>query len=189
MMRPDTKFRYWLTCAIAAGWQMEEGDYTRPAFVGGAETAENLDSLSFGQLIELSRLSATNDLFYDVCRIVLKIDRETVNQARAVDVVTFVGWVTAEVNKINERFKKLSTKPTDTERKAGIERLNFGLFGLMDRYARRMHITNHDDVLSVPWIRVYRCIEMDNEADNYQKRYMEVMENDYRRKNRGHRGK
>lgn len=165
---------------------MQEDGYTRPNFVGATETPENLDSLTFGQLIKLSRLGGSNSVFYDICSIVLEMDRETVDDARAVDVVSFVGWITTEVNKINRLFGKLSVKPTDTEKKAGIDKLNFGLFGIMDRYARRMHIQNHDDVLAVPWVRVYRCLEMDNEEMQFQKRYMEVSENEYRRKNQNH---
>ena len=186
MMHASTKFRYWLVCATAAGWKMADGGYTRPSFVGEMETPENLDSLTFGQLIELSRLKDGSNVFYDICRIVFKADRETIDKARAVDVVSFVGWITEEVNRINKLFSRLSSKPSDNEKKAGIEKLNFGLFGMVDRYARRMHIQNHDDVLGVSWARVYQCLKMDKEENDYQKRYMEVMEYDYRRKNRSH---
>lgn len=189
MMKPDVKFRYWLVCAVAAGWKMDESGYPRPQFVGNHATPENLDSLPFGKLIELSQLQDSTQVFYGICKILLDMEREEVDMARAVDVVCFVGWVTEEVNKINENFRKLSVKPTDTERKAGIEKLNFGLFGMMDRYARRMHITNHDDVLSVAWIRIYRCIDMDNKEGEFQKRYTEVISNEYRAKNRSNRSK
>ena len=187
MMKPDVNFRHWLVCAVVTGWKMQDGDYPRPPFVGSAETPQSLDSLSFGQLIELSRLNGTKNIFYDICRIVLQMAPEEVNDARAVDVVCFVGWVTGEVTKINERFKRLNNKPSQTEKRAGIDKLNFGLFGLMDKYAQRMHIQNHDDVLAVPWIRVYRCVEMDIETDKYQKRYMEEIQDEYRRKNSGNR--
>ena len=186
MMKADVKFRYWLTCAVAAGWQMEEGEYQRPLYVGSIATPETLDSLTFGQLVRLSHLGESNSIFYDVCQIILGMDAAAVNEARALDVVTLCGWVTQEVNKINGLFKKLSTKPTEQERRAGIDKLNFGLFGLMDRYARRMGIHNHDDVEAVPWIRVYRCVEIDNETDKFQKRYMEITQDDYRRKNSKH---
>lgn len=182
-MNADTKFRYWFTIAIAAHWKMDEGGYERPMFVGHTQTPETLDNLTFGQLIELSQLEGTNRVFYEICRIVLGMEQADVDEARAVEVVSFVGWLTEEVNKINKRFKRLSVKPTDAEVRAGIDKLNFGLFGLVDRYARRMHITNHDEVMAVSWVRVYRCIEMDNAVDEFQKRYMEVTQDDYRRKN------
>lgn len=186
MMHASTKFRYWLTCAVAAGWQMDADGYTRPAFVGKHATPPNFDALTFGQLIELSR-AQTNDVFYDVCRIVLGMERDEVDNARAVDVVSFVGWSAEQVNGINARFAKLSHKPSELERKAGIERLKFGLFGLMDSYARRMHISNHDGVLAVPWLRVYRCLDMDNKTEQFNERYQKVIEDEYRRKNRSHR--
>lgn len=187
MMPHDTTFRYWLVCAIVAEWKMADGGYARPSFVGDMEVPENLDSLTFGQLIELSRLKDGSNVFYDICRIVLKADKDTIDNAKAVDVVSFVGWVTGEVNRINKLFSKLSSKPSDNEKKAGVDKLNFGLFGMVDRYARRMHIQNHDDVLSVSWARVYQCLKMDKEENEFQKRYTEVIEHEYRRKNRSNR--
>lgn len=187
MMPRDTTFRYWLVCASVSGWQMQDGEYTRPSFVGEVETPENLDSLTFGNLIKLSRLKDGSSIFYDVCKIVLDLDKAAVDKARAIDVVSFVGWVTGEVNRINKLFSRLSEKPTDNERKAGIDKLNFGLFGMVDRYARRMHIQNHDEVMGVPWIRVYQCLKMDNEVDKFQRRYMEETQNEYRRQNQRNR--
>jgi hypothetical protein len=166
---------------------MQDGEYTRPSFVGEVETPENLDSLTFGNLIKLSRLKDGSSIFYDVCKIVLDLDKAAVDKARAIDVVSFVGWVTGEVNRINKLFSRLSEKPTDNERKAGIDKLNFGLFGMVDRYARRMHIQNHDEVMAVPWIRVYQCLKMDNEVDKFQRRYMEETQNEYRRQNQRNR--
>lgn len=189
MMPRDTTFRYWLVCASVSGWKMQDGEYTRPSFVGDVETPENLDSLTFGNLIKLSRLKDGSSIFYDVCKIVIGLDKAAVDKARAIDVVSFVGWVTGEVNRINKLFSRLSEKPTDNERKAGIDKLNFGLFGMVDRYARRMHIQNHDDVLNVSWSRVFRCLEMDKEESNFQKRYTEVIEHEYRRKNSSHRSR
>ena len=187
MMKPDVNFRHWLVCAVVTGWKMQDGDYSRPPFVGAAETPQSLDSLSFGQLIELSRLKGDKNIFYEICRILLGLGSDEVNKARAVDVVCFVGWVTGEVNKINERFKKLSSRPSPTEQRAGIDKLNFGLFGMVDRYARRMHIQNHDEVMAVPWIRVYQCLKMDSEIDKFQRRYMEETQNEYRRQNQRNR--
>ena len=104
--------------------------------------------------------------------------------ARAVDVVRFVGWVTGEVGKINRLFESTSVKPTELERRAGIEKLQFGLFGMLDYYALRMGFQDHDDVLKVKWLRIYKCIDIDNQKNQYQRRLQEVMTNDYRRKSR-----
>jgi len=44
-----------------------------------------------------------------------------------------------------------------------VDKLSFGLFGLVDYYATRMGITDHEQVESVPWVRVYKCLDMDAE--------------------------
>jgi len=47
-----------------------------------------------------------------------------------------------------------------------------------------MGITNHDDVLTVPWLRIYKCMEMDNKVEQYQRRYNEISIQEARRKKR-----
>lgn len=89
--------------------------------------------------------------------------------------VRFVGWVSGEVERINKIFESTNTKPTAREKKAGIEQLNFGLFGMLDWYAKRMGIQDHDQVLSTPWLRIYKCIDMDNKRNQYERRYQEIM--------------
>jgi hypothetical protein len=59
--------------------------------------------------------------------------------------------------------------------RAGIDRLNFGVFGLIDWYARRMGITDHDEVLKVPVLRVYQCLKMDKEQQEYENRLAKVI--------------
>ena len=38
-----------------------------------------------------------------------------------------------------------------------------------------MGITNHDDALSVPWLRVYQCMKMDAERDAYERRLRDIV--------------
>jgi uncharacterized protein YkvS len=114
---------------------------------------------------------------------VLHLQREQVERARAVDVVRFVGWVTGEADRINKLFNSTETKPSKEEEQAGIKKLRFGLFGMLDWYARRMGIQDHDAVLDVPWMRVWRCLDMDNKTNNFHKRLQEVYNEEYRRKN------
>lgn len=174
-MNRDTKFSYWYEVAKCSDYQL--GDYERPPKVGDVEVPADLNALTIGQLIELGNIK-TDTAYYDACRIVLNLDTAQVDEARAVEVVAFLSWLTREVKRINDLFNALQPKYTATEIKAGIEKLKSGMFGLLDWYAKRMGITNHDDVLPVPWLRIYKCMEIDYNNAEFQKRYMEVQKND-----------
>ncbi len=172
MMNENTKFGRWLTLATLSRFKLER--YSRPRFVGKVEVPTTLNELTIGQIIELSELKDDNESLYKICEIVLGMERKAVRNARAVDVVRFIGWVYDEVERINKLFSKTDNKPTAREQRAGIERLRFGLFGMLDWYAVRMGITNHDDVLQVPWMRIYKCMQMDNEKRAYEIRLNKV---------------
>ena len=178
----NTKFGYWIKVAPFTGFKMEK--YARPSYVGKRAVPDDLSELTIGQLLELSDLSDNNDCIYDVCRIMLGMERKEVDKARAVDVVMFCGWVMSEVEKITKLFSRSKSQPTAIEKKAGIDKLQFGMFGLLDWYALRMGITNHDDVLPVPWMRIYRCMDMDDKKTQFNKKLQEVMSDEYRRKNK-----
>lgn len=177
-MNTDTTFRDWRAIAPYTDFQMRK--FSRPAYVGDKATPENLNDLTIGQLIELSEVNEA-DAFFVICHVILGMQPNEVDNARAVDVVRFGGWVLAEVEKINKLFGNIETKPTPQERQAGVEKLKFGLFGLIDWYARRMGITNHDEVFGVAWLRIYKCLDMDTQQNLYQRRLQEVYNNEHRR--------
>ena len=106
---------------------------------------------------------------------------EVVNVCKATEVVSFVGWVYGRIEKINALFDKAKRKPTDKEIRAGINKLQFGIFGMIDWYALRMGITDHEDVMRVPWMRVYQCLSMDNQKQEFEKRLSEVYNDEHRR--------
>ena len=73
----------------------------------------NLNQLSIGQLIDLSQLSDSEESLYQIVTTVLGLSHKEVEQARAVDVVMLIGWVTSEVERINKLFESTDTaKPT-----------------------------------------------------------------------------
>lgn len=182
----NTKFGYWVRVAPFTGYKVER--YTRPNFVGKRAVPRDLNELTIGQLIELSNLADTNDSLYSICNIILGMSVKEVDNARAVDVVRFVGWVLAEVEKINKLFESTNTKPTEQERKAGIEQLKFGLFGMLDWYAQRMRITDHEKVAKeTPWLRIYKCLDMDAKKLLFNRKLQEVQADEYRRKIKGNR--
>lgn len=176
----NTTFERWARIAPVSNFQMQT--FSRPLHVGKRTTPENLNELTIGQLIDLSTVVEGMELFYHVCNVILGASHTEIRRARATDVVRFVGWVTGEVEKINKLFESASGQPTEAERRAGIEKLNFGLFGMLDYYALRMGIKDHDEVLRVKWMRVYKCIDIDNKKNLFQRRLQEVMRDEYRRK-------
>lgn len=167
-----TDFRTWLILSKHAsnldGLELEK--MTRPLKVGKYDTPENLNEMTLGKMIELSEIKTGSEMFYKVCCGLLGMNPLEVDKADAVEVVRFVGWVAGSVNRINKLFDSVKNHPTQEEVQAGIERLNYGIFGLIDWYAKRMGIVNHDDVLNVHWGRVYQCLKMDNETEAFRKR-------------------
>lgn len=178
-MNKNTTFQYWLVVASMAGFKIE-GTAERPPKVGKYTTPENFEKLTFGQLIEMTQ-SATP---VDLCRVTLGMTEKEVAKARATEVVRYVAWATEQLNKINALFAKLKTNPTPTEIQAGVDKLNFGLFGVIDTYALRMGITDHDEVMKTSWMVVYKCLEIDYQKAQYERRYNKIMENEMKRRNK-----
>lgn len=176
----DIKFSEWLTIASIAGYKLEQ--YTRPAFVGHKRTPSDFNLMTIGQLIELSDISDDDGSMYKVVEVTLGLTRDEIANSRAVDVVRYVGWAVTEVQRINKLFESLTPQATAKEKQAGIDTLHFGLFGMLDWYALRMGITNHDEVLQVPWMRIYKCMEMDNLRHAYERRYSKITSEEVRTK-------
>lgn len=142
----------------------------RPAFVCGKETPANLNMITYGQLDDLSRIANSQDPAVEVFKILMGIEAPEVYQMNVFDVFGFMNFAKAEVERINKLFASISATHTSEEISAGIEDLNFGTFGIIDWYARRMGITNQDEVYSVAWVRIYTCMKNDNEQAEYEKR-------------------
>lgn len=183
-MKKETTFREWLTLVLLAQDMetLELEKMSRPAYVGGIETPENLSGMTMGQMLKLSGCANGRELFYTVTSTLLHMNKESTDKARAIDVVRFVGWVIGKVKQINDLFDKTKKKPTALEVRAGIDKLSFGIFGLVDWYAQRMGITDHEEVMDVPWVRVWQCLDMDTKTAEYRKRYNQVLADEYKRR-------
>lgn len=182
-MKKGTIFKDWLFVAsLARELPFDLLKMRRPFKVGKKETPENLNGLTIGQLLMLSEISGGDNLFYTTCEVVLGMSREEVAKSEAVEVVSFVGWVSGEVKKINRLFEQTNVTPSARELKAGIKKLQFGMFGLLDWYAQRMGIKDHHEVENVSWLIIYKCLDMDTKKGQYQKRLEEVIQDEYRRK-------
>ena len=176
----NTKFGYWITIAQTAKYSM--GKHSRPMFVADKKTPETLNEITIGQLIQLSEIGDTDESFYNITSIILGMTRDETDKARAVDVVRFVGWVVSEVERINKLFEKIQAKPTSKEQRAGVAKLDFGLFGMIDWYARRMGIQDHEEVFRVPWARIYKCMDIDAKTRDYERRLQDIATNEIKRR-------
>lgn len=178
----NTKFKYWLTVANTAHFKIDR--YERPLFIGGKATPATFNWLTIGQLIELSELGDTDESLYRIVEITMQMQRKEIDKARAVDVVRYVGWAFGEVERINKLFRTFENKPTPKEKRAGVDTLQFGLFGMLDWYALRMGIEDHDKVLEVPWLRIYKCMDMDKKKQDYERKLQQITADEMRNQSR-----
>lgn len=155
---------------------------SKPKFVSGKAVPNDLNDLTFGQVIELQGIQEVGSMFIVPLRVVMGMSDEEVMEASATEVVRFAAWAAREMEKINKLFASTNRKPTDKERKAGIELLRFGVFGTVDYYAQRMGIRDHEEVMAVPWMRVYKCLQIDSEKAKYELRLRKVYEDENSRK-------
>ncbi|HCZ20650.1 MAG TPA: hypothetical protein DHU85_03900 [Porphyromonadaceae bacterium] len=148
----------------------------RPATLCGVPVPQDLGTATYGMIADLGNLDEGNEVqgILDICRIVLGVDSESVYRESADAVLGFVNFVTGEMDKINKLFESVSIKPTPEEERAGVHDLSFGTFGVMDWYARRMGIKDHDEVRKVYWPIVFRCLQMDNETALYERRLNKI---------------
>lgn len=149
----------------------------KPEKVCGVKTPDDLNDLTFGQLATLQSIQTLDDIVFITCETVLGVKRCKVMKEDAFNVMRFVFWCADRVKDIGVMFKDISVPPTSEEKQAGIDGLNFGLFGTIDWYARRMGIKDHEDVERIPWIRIYKCIDMDNQKQVFERRLRIIYEN------------
>ena len=153
------------------------GKLPKPDFVAGVRVPETLNDLTIGQLMELHSVRNVLDCIMGPCRVVLGLPIDKIEKYEAADILGSSTWVNREVERITKLFDSTSVAPTPVERRAGGDKLSFGLFGLVDYYATRMGKTAHAQVECVPWVRVYKCLDMDAEKIRYERRLREIYQN------------
>ena len=142
----------------------------RPNFICGKEVLQDLNTITYGQLDDLSRIGEKEDPAAKAFKILMDLEPIEIYQENVYDVFGFVNFVRDELTRINKLFQSVQSTHTAEEISAGVEDLNFGTFGVIDWYARRMGITNQDDVYSVAWVRIYTCMKNDNDKAEYERR-------------------
>jgi hypothetical protein len=153
-----------------------------PATFLGKEAPQSLDHLTLEGLCRLQDARGLAGVFEAIGAVLYDLTPAQVRKLPAVPMFGLGNMVARELQRIADLFALLHRELTAAEVMAGAEKLNFGIFGLADWYARRMGITNHDEVLSVPWLRIYKCMDMDNKVEQFQRRLNEISLNEARRK-------
>ena len=151
-------------------------DVPCPARIGRIEPPQSLDDITLGQLIQLEQIGAKNGVFVAIAEVLLGKDEAWALSAPAAEMLGLRNMVVAEQERIAALFASLHREPTAAEVMAGVEKLNFGMFGLADWYARRMGISNHDEAFNTPWIRIWQCRKNDQAENEYRERHMKVQQ-------------
>ena len=153
----------------------------KPQFIGTLTVPDNLNLITYGQLLDLQRISTERDLFFLPAKILIDINETDLLEADYKVVIGFVNFVLSELTRIGNLFASCHMEPTPEERQAGCEELNSGAFGVIDWYARRMNIQDHDDVLKLGWLRIYNAMKLDKETAEYQRRLQKIYQNKNKR--------
>ena len=146
---------------------------------------DTLQLVTFGMLTQLQQAPKDNDYLKTCCALVSTltgIKPERVASRPAVEVLGIVNMIQGEMERIGKLFQSLNTEKSSEEVSAGIDRLNFGAFGIADWYAQRMNIIDHEEVFNTPWGRIYQCMKIDHEQGEFEKRYRKILENRSKRK-------
>lgn len=146
-----------------------------PESICGHALPKDLNGLTMDQLTDLMDIKAGNEL--EAVRVILGIDPKDLLNKPALEVIGLVNFIQSELHRIAGMFKQLKPHYTSEEKQAGVEDLDFGIFGTIDWYAKRMGITDHDEVMKVKWIKVWNCALIDKENHDYERRYRDIIYN------------
>ena len=154
-----------------------------PARVGLTEAPQDLNDLTLGQLVQLEDIGRNKGVFEALAVVLLGKPEGWAMTAPALPMLGLRNMVVREQDRIAGLFAMLAREHTPAELMAGVEKLSFGMFGLADWYARRMHLSTHDEAFDTPWLRIWQCRKNDMEEAEYQRR-LQKAEADLSRKTR-----
>lgn len=146
-----------------------------PEKVLGVRVPQTLDALSLEELARLWEIKTTRDLFVIGAEVLLKKGEREVLKAPVLPLLGFANMVSRELQRIGDLWQTIPSTHTAEELQAGCQRLQFGVFGIADWYARRMGIHNHDEAFATPWQRVFLCLRNDSEEAQYRKRLNDII--------------
>lgn len=142
----------------------------RPSALCGRVVPKDLNQLTYGTLDDLRSATSEDDPAGACAKVLLGIEPSDLLLEDVNDVFGFANFITAELTRINKVFKSIKVSYSKEEIAAGVEKLDFGSFGVLDWYARRMGITNQNEVREVAWVRIYQCLRNDAIKNEYERR-------------------
>lgn len=151
----------------------------KPKRCCGRIVPENMNHLSIGELLYLreSALGGAESLLSSIGEVILRgVTLGALLKEKALFVQGLLNWFTEEIERINALFASAGRQLTDQEIRAGFGNSSSGGFALIDWYARRMGITSHEEAERTPWPRVYKCLELDNENEEKNRRLAAIRE-------------
>jgi hypothetical protein len=143
----------------------------KPTEIAGKKIPDNLNLITWAQFADLQ--SSYNN-FLRPFEIVLGLKQEKLLNCKLFEIIGFLLFVKNELERIVKLFESIKYNPEPEEVQAGINKLNFGLFGTLDWYARRMGYNDHAHAEQVPWIRIYKCLEIDHRTAKYEKQLRNI---------------
>ena len=165
------------------------GNLTMPKKIAGKIMPENLNFLTWAEFSALNSITKTEDLFFIPFEVLckkkflkweFKPKRKRILKLKLFEVILLIKFIQKEIERIVKLFDKIQNNPTDDEIRAGINNLNFGLFGTLDWYCRRMGITDHKQGEKTLWIRIYKCLEIDNKTAKFERRLHDIINQKYK---------
>lgn len=157
----------------------------KPEYIFGKKVPEDLKSITFGQYSDLCDVFSQEQnlsIFSEVAKILFDATDEEISNASVQDIWGLGTFAAKEIGSINNLFGDIRMDYTEQEKKAGIEKLQFGTFGILDWYARRMGIHDQNLVNNEKWVRIYQCMKNDMEDAKFQRRLQKVYEQEAKRK-------
>lgn len=142
----------------------------RPSTLCGVAVPKDLNMVSYGTLDDLRSATEDKDPAGACAKILLGIEPAEMLLEDVNDVFGFTNFVTSELQRINKIFKSIKVNYSKEEVAAGVRELDFGSFGVLDWYARRMGITNQNEVRDVAWVRIFQCMRNDAIKNEYERR-------------------
>lgn len=142
----------------------------KPRQMFGRYLPDDLNSMKMGTLVEIMECRDEMKL---LCTI-YNVTRSEIMTSEARSVIGLIRWTSEQIKSITALFGALEREYTAEELMAGAETMKGDIFTTIDWYARRMGITNHDDVLRVPWITIWRCARDDGQKEEYKHRLNQI---------------
>lgn len=160
----------------------------KPEYLLGKPVVKNLNGITFGAYSDLCEALGEKNHLEMMAKMIkavypLATDWDIDNLA-AYDVWGFSIFAAKETDRINKLFGSVHLDYTEQEKKAGIERLQFGVFGILDWYAKRMGIIDQNRVNDEKWVRIYQCMKNDMEETAFNRRLQKVYESEAKVKHR-----